>query len=122
MSKHVSRVDDRLTFLLPDTMSTDAQSNMADAIDVGIVANCGERWPAQAAAVRAAAPCISLLDAINDADRAMMRVVNMLQSAGDERWRPMSRLQSDFIAPIQNEETEKFEAPADGAEGVRNES
>jgi hypothetical protein len=55
-------------------------------------------------------PCISLLDAITAADRAMMRVVNMLHSAGDERWRLMSRLQSDFIAPIQNEETEKVDA------------
>ena len=43
MSKHVSKVDDRITFLMPDTMSTDAQSSMAAEIDNGIVANCAER-------------------------------------------------------------------------------
>ena len=51
-----------------------------------------------------------LLDAINEADAAMMRVVRLLQASGDDRWIAMLRLQSDFIAPVQNEEIAKAKA------------
>jgi len=43
MSKHVSKVDGRITFLMPDTMNAKDQACMVAAIDDGIVANCGER-------------------------------------------------------------------------------
>lgn len=58
----------------------------------------------------------ALLAAINEADRAMMQVVLILRQAGDERWRPLSRLQSEFVADIQAEETEKLEAASSTAE------
>ena len=44
-----------------------------------------------------------LLTAVDMADLIMMNVVKILQDRGDDRWRSMSRLHSEFCAPLQAE-------------------
>ena len=52
---------------------------------------------------RASSDNSDLLAAVHCADLAMMDVVRLLQTAGDERWRELARLQTEFCAPLQAE-------------------
>jgi len=46
---------------------------------------------------------VELLNAVNAADFAMMKVVDLLIESNDPRWREMAKLQTLFCAPLQTE-------------------
>jgi len=50
---------------------------------------------------------LKLSKAIDLADKSMTEVVNILQENGDERWRKLSKLQTEFCAELQYELEDK---------------